>query len=136
MTDEEFFGYGSDSMYGHVDGPRPESKATAIKTDPFESVLAMCRVMGLHYRIVTHEGKWICSVGSKNYPGDFWGCNGDRTRIFTVVNCDDRLSGLISAISMAWNTMRGSCDHWRDMVSHSKEYSGWFRVDEPKNENA
>lgn len=126
VNNKEFFEFGSDGFYGHVDGDRPKDKRSAIDADPFEALLSLCRMMGLHYRVTQEGDKWYCRVGSQNFPGDFHGSH-TREKVFGVCNCDDRQFGLMSAMSMAFNCLRADCDVWRDMVTKTDDYKSWFK---------
>ena len=121
---KEFFSSPSSDGYGHVDGLRP-NLAQAIKTDPFEAMLGLCRMMGLRYRVTEHDGKWQCSVGAQRFPADFHGQH-TRERVFSVVNCTDRLRGISTAMSMAVGALWRDCETWRRMVSETAEYRAWF----------
>lgn len=126
--------------YGQVDGPRPSSIKDAIETDPFEALLGMCRVLGLHYEVKQHGDKWTASLEPiGHWPADFYQYSGERDNRkakFTAVNCSSRLDALNIAFRMAFNSLWDSCRHWRDMVSTTEAYKSWFPIETARREVA
>lgn len=119
--------------YGQVDGPRPGNIAEAIKTDPFEALLGMCRVLGLHYEVKNTGGNWSASLEPVgHWPADFYQYSGERDNCkakFTAVNCSTRLDALNLAFRTAFHSLWDSCRHWRGMVSRTEAFESWFPIE-------
>lgn len=124
------------SEYGEVDGPRPEITTEILRTDPFESLLGMCRMCGLHYKVRqwhyatdTSREWWsatLTSVG--HWPGDFYGGAGTQTgkRSWSCVAATNRLDALSTAFRMCFDDLRQNCTAWRQAVVDHTDLRSWF----------
>jgi hypothetical protein len=119
--------------YGQVDGPRPSDITTAINEDPFESLLGMCRILGIHYEVKQHGDKWSATLNPVgHWPADFYQYSGERDNRrpgVSAVNFSNRLEALRVAFSMLYNSLWDSCRHWRDIVSQQDNYKDWFPIE-------
>jgi hypothetical protein len=121
-------------FYGRVH-PSIETCPDDRERDPFECLLALCRVMGLRYDVWPAEhlvGKWVVSVeAARGWPADFFGGSAPRHRgqkgKYAVVGSATPLDGLSTAISMAFSDLWRNCEQWRSIVRDSAPaYRGWF----------
>lgn len=129
--------------YGFVEGyERPADIQHALKTDPFESLLGLCRTMGIYYEVRKSEhipGYWVCSGRITASPADFFGNGATQPRLpgggpqtFTVIGAESPLSGMRTVVSMMFSDMMHNCAMWRRMVSETQEFKHWFTQAPPK----
>jgi hypothetical protein len=126
-----------DNGYGKVDGPRPDL-AKAIETDPFESLLGVCRVLGLRYEVTQHGDRWTAKLTpTGHWPADFYAYTGERhgkQASFSVIGATDRLYALRTCLTMVWQSLFDNCRHWRSMVETHPKYQDWFPKPVPTGE--
>lgn len=126
--------------YGRVDGPRPENVLEAINSDPFESLLGFCRVLGIHYEVKQNVpgGTWTATLEPiGHWPADFYQYSGERDNRkakFTAVGHNDRLDALRVAFCLVFHSLFDSCHRWRDIVSHQEAYKSWFPIETARRE--
>jgi len=117
-------------IFCHVDGGE-EPKLR--DTDPFEALLALCRVMGFDYDIrQSPSGKWACTLTPiLDWPGDFYGGAGSQggRRKWTTINCESKLEALDHTIPMVVSSLYRSCTAWREIAKSHPEYVDWFKKD-------
>jgi len=117
-----------DSWYGHVDGPRPvpgtSEMAQALDTDPFESLLGMCRMLSFRYDVRERNGLWSAMVEPiGHWPTDYHspasctepGANLQKTHhaTYCCVGSANKLCALRTAMHMAISSLWHECEKWR-----------------------
>lgn len=116
-------------IFCHVDGGEDPTKRDS---DPFEALLAMCRVCGIDYDIREHNGKWSCKLTPiLDWPGDFYGGAGSQggRRSWGTCNCLSKLDALNNTLPMLFSSLHRSCTAWREIAKSHPEYKGWFERD-------
>jgi hypothetical protein len=133
--EEEGDGENTKMMFCHVDGgENPEDR----DKDPFEALLAICRVCGLDYDIRQSEsGKWACTLTTiLDWPADFFGGVGSQggRRKFCACNCGSKLEALNSTLPMVFSSLHKSCTAWREIAKTHPDHLQWFVRDSEKRE--
>jgi hypothetical protein len=118
-------------LFCHVDGGDDPTKRD---TDPFEALLALCRVLGIDYDIRQNPdtGNWSCKLTPiLDWPADFFGGAGSQggRRSFTGVGCKSKLDAVNFVLPMVIGSMHRSCMAWREIAKTHPEYVKWFERD-------
>jgi hypothetical protein len=123
-------------QYGTIQFP-VEKKS--IDECPFESLLAMCRVLGLKYTVKEHDhelglaGRWCATIETGDgWPGDFFGGLQPKHRggrSYGCVGAKSPLDALRGAFYEMFRGLRRSCEHWRLIVR--QQHPDWFEDQPP-----
>lgn len=114
-------------IFCRVDGGDDPTKRD---TDPFEALLAMCRVFGIDYDIREHDGRWSCKLTPiLDWPADFYGGAGSQggRRSFTGCGCKSKLDALNFTLPMVFSSLYRSCTAWREIAKTHPDYLEWFK---------
>jgi len=116
---------GRGNQYGAVDGDGPSARCEVVPSrvldsDPFESLLGLCRQLDFHYEVRHSEefDNWTAKLSMTNWPADFYGGPGEQNKQgkYISIGHRDRLDALRSAFSMAIRDLIRNCDEWRGMA--------------------
>lgn len=119
-------------IFCHVDGGEDPKLR---ERDPFEALLALCRVCGIDYDIREHEGRWSCKLTPiLDWPGDFYGGAGRQggRRSWGSCNHENKLDALQSVIPMLFSSLHRCCTAWREIAKSHPGYRDWFQKDESR----
>jgi hypothetical protein len=119
-------------IFSHVDGGEDPKQRDV---DPFEVLLALCRVLGVDYDIRFHAGKWSCKLTPiLDWPGDFYGGAGSQggRRKWIVCNASTKLEALQDTIPMLFSSLHRSCTAWREIAKTHPDFVKWFTKDEER----
>lgn len=111
--------------YGIVEVPR--AGVDARETDALEALLALCRIMGLHYKIEAAAympGTFVITLSWHDWPTDFFvPCKRDGQVVY--IGATSVVSGLTSAIQMAVDSLRNNGNSFsRAFQEHYKQETG------------
>jgi hypothetical protein len=81
-------------------------------TDKVECLIALCRVIGLNYKLTTFEGKYTVEVSWTNEPTDFYEPR-KRYGSFIYLGADDLEWGLVVAINGFISQLRRNAEAYR-----------------------